>query len=51
MLTFNFRDLNAARDFPLVIPTKIDEVVVIGGGNNRTAEKRSWNEQVGDYVF
>ncbi len=47
----SMRDLNAARDFPLVIPIKIDEVIVIGGGNNRTAERRAWNEEIQDYDF
>lgn len=35
----------------MVIPTKIDEVVVFGGGTHRTAELRSWNAQLGDYEF
>lgn len=39
------------RDFPLVIPTKIDEVVVFGGGNHKDAEIRSWDEKLGDYCF
>jgi N-acetylneuraminic acid mutarotase len=45
------RDLNIGRDFPLIIPQKIDEVVVIGGGKEHTAEKRSWDSDVNDYSF
>lgn len=47
----SMRDLNTARDFPLVIPTKIDEVIVFGGAHHRTAELRSWNAELGDYDF
>ncbi len=47
----NIRDLNTPRDYPLVLPTKIDEVVVFGGGTHKTAELRSWNPQLGDYEF
>lgn len=47
----SMRDLQVGRDYPLVIPTEIDEVVVIGGGHHKTAEKRSWDENAGDYSF
>ena len=45
------RDLNNPRDFPIVIPTGLDEVVVIGGGGLKTAEKRAWNELTQDHEF
>lgn len=45
------RDLNQPRDFPIIIPTALDEVVVIGGGGQRTAEKRAWNPDIQDYEF
>lgn len=45
------RDLNVGRDFPLIIPQKIDEIVVIGGGSEKSAEMRSWDKQTNDYVF
>ena len=43
--------MNTPRDYPLVIPISIDEVVVFGGAHVKTAEKRSWNEKLGDYDF
>lgn len=47
----SMRDLISPRDFPLVIPTGLDEVVVIGGGGLKTCEKRSWNDDLMDYEF
>ena len=45
------RDLNNPRDYPLVVPISLDEVVVIGGGGLKTAEKRAWNELTQDHEF
>ncbi len=47
----SMRDLASPRDFPVVIPTALDEVVVIGGGGLKTCEKRSWNSELQDYEF
>lgn len=47
----SMRDLVKPRDFPLIIPTAIDEVIVLGGGVEKTAERRRWNPILGDYVF
>ena len=43
--------MNTGRDSPLIIPTMKDEIVVMGGRNNRTSEKRLWCETVQDYDF
>lgn len=45
------RDLNAARDFAVILPTKKDELIVCGGSNNTTAERRLWCPETNDYVF
>jgi hypothetical protein len=45
------RDMNCARDQPIIIPIKKDEVIVFGGSGHKTAEKRAWCEETGDYVF
>lgn len=45
------RDLGTPRDFPIIIPLSVSEVVVIGGAKLRTAEKRAWNPEVQDYEF
>jgi hypothetical protein len=45
------RDLNDARDYPLVIPTAFDEIICIGGAKLKTAEKRAWDAAINDYVF
>lgn len=47
----SMRDLNSPRDYPIIIPTALDEVVVIGGGGLKTCEKRSWNNELQDYEF
>jgi hypothetical protein len=44
-------ELLAARDNAVVLTTRQDEVFVLGGANNRTAEVRAWSEELGDYVF
>lgn len=45
------RDLKKAREYPIVCPTSIDEVVVIGGSKYKNSEKRVWNQELGDYEF
>lgn len=35
----------------MVVSTKQDELFVLGGANNRTAEVRVWSEELSDYVF
>lgn len=49
----SMRDLREPRAYPIVIPIKIDEVVVIGGGGKGkpTCEKRSWSPVTQDYEF
>lgn len=45
------RDLSVGRDFALIIPQKADEVIVIGGAKEYTAECRQWDPEVNDYAF
>lgn len=43
--------MNVPRAYPLVIPTSIDEVIVIGGADVKEAERRTWNPKLKDYEF
>ena len=45
------RDLVYARDCPLLFPLKNQEILVLGGTNNRNAEIRQWDQEQEDYVF